>query len=137
MINRKLKFRIFYENEMYPCDIQMDGSVIIFRDDTHDFWCVGNANGSSSLLVDAYPMQYIGSEDIKNVEIYEGDIIKMNIDLDHEEIKIIKHLLTSTNLIYKDWILKWCNEDDIGFADEIAKTESLNTKIKDILDKLS
>jgi len=73
---KKIKFRVFYDNKMQPCEVSMDDYIHIFDQDEGKFVIIG-AVGAGRVLKCIEVMQFTTILDKNNKEIYENDIVDM------------------------------------------------------------
>jgi len=74
-----IRFRVFYDNKLIPCEVTMDDYVHIFDENDNKFFIVGCVGSRKSLLKNINVMQYTGLNDKNNKPIYEGDVVKMEL----------------------------------------------------------
>lgn len=72
----KIKFRVFYNGKMQPCEITMDDYVHIFDQEDNEFMIVGSV-GDGRLVKRIHVMQFTGICDANGKEIFEGDVVKL------------------------------------------------------------
>ena len=86
-MNRKIKFRAWDKVKQIWCNYKIDDGTVYFMD--NDTGCLYRNYPGKYENFDL--MQYTGIKDINNVEIFEGDIVKLSKEnSDFKEIGIVK-----------------------------------------------
>lgn len=86
-MNRKIKFRAWDKVKQIWCNYKIDDGTVYFMD--NDTGCLYRNYPGKYENFDL--MQYIGIKDINNIEIYEGDIVKLSKEnSDFKEIGVVK-----------------------------------------------
>lgn len=84
---REIKFRAWDKVKQIWCNYKIDDGTVYFMD--NDTGCLYRNYPGKYENFDL--MQYIGLKDINNVEIYEGDIVKLSKEnSDFKEIGVVK-----------------------------------------------
>ena len=84
---REIKFRAWDKVKQKWCNYKIDDGTVYFMDNDTGCW-YRNYHGKYENFD---LMQYIGLKDINNVEIYEGDIVKLSKEnSDFKEIGVVK-----------------------------------------------
>lgn len=73
-----IKFRVFYKEQMIPCEVTMDGYIHIYNEKKKEFEVVGCID-QNRVLKQKHVMQFICMFDKNDKPIYEGDIVKLQI----------------------------------------------------------
>lgn len=86
-MNRKIKFRAWDKVKQIWCNYKIDDGTVYFMD--NDTGCLYRNYPGKYENFDL--MQYTGIKDINNIEIYEGDIVKLSKENSNfKEIGVVK-----------------------------------------------
>lgn len=86
-MNREIKFRAWDKVKQIWCNYKIDDGTVYFMDNDTGCW-YRNYHGKYENFD---LMQYIGLKDMNNIEIYEGDIVKLSKEnSDFKEIGVVK-----------------------------------------------
>ena len=86
-MNRKIKFRAWDKVKQIWCNYKIDDGTVYFMDNDTGCWYRNYPGKYENFDL----MQYTGIKDINNVEIYEGDIVKLSKEnSDFKEIGVVK-----------------------------------------------
>lgn len=84
---REIKFRAWDKVKQIWCNYKIDDGTVYFMDNDTGCWYRNYPGKYENFDL----MQYTGIKDINNVEIYEGDIVKLSKEnSDFKEIGVVK-----------------------------------------------